>query len=96
MRDEEHLDAGLGASHRWQWRSSLRRRAAPLVPSLGITALCLLLIWPAPMAEAGSPTTPRSSIHIPQIEGAPSLEDFASMQPSTPLVRSMARVDGFR
>ena len=60
------------------------------------TALGALLVCPATFVEGAQPPEARPSLHIPRIEKAPSLEDFASMEPSTPLARSMTRVEGFR
>ena len=57
--------------------------------------MCVLLpLWPA-AADAGQ-TTPAPSVRIPRLETAPTLEDFVSMEPSSDVARSMARVDGFR
>ncbi|MCG6920853.1 MAG: hypothetical protein LJF15_07190, partial [Acidobacteria bacterium] len=63
---------------------------------LQVGALGVLFLWSATAVDGGQSSEARPSLHIPRIEKAPSLEDFASMEPSTPLARSMARVEGFR
>ena len=60
-------------------------------------ALCALLpLCLAPPAESGQGAQARPSIRIPRLEAAPTLEDFISMEPSSDVARSMARVDEFK
>ena len=58
--------------------------------------IAFLPAWPAFSAEPGQATERHESVRIPRLEVAPTLEDFASMQPSSAVARSMARVDEFR
>ena len=69
---------------------------SPFTRSLQILGLSTLL--PVSFAFAGEPgqAAPRPSIRIPRLDSPPTLEDFASMQPSSDVARSMTRVDGFR
>ena len=73
-----------------------RPSVARLIRGLRATALGALLVCLATFVEGGQGPEARPSLHIPRIEGAPSFEDFAGMGPSTPLARSMTRVEGFR
>ncbi|MBT8147263.1 MAG: hypothetical protein KJN90_10455, partial [Gammaproteobacteria bacterium] len=64
---------------------------------LATAALLALLICPTTQAVAAEAqiVTTEDSLVIPVISGEPSLDDFAGMAPSTPLARSMSKVDGF-
>jgi hypothetical protein len=53
------------------------------------------VLFPVSLALAGEPGL-RASVHIPRLDTPPTLEDFASMHPSSGVARSMARVDEFR
>ena len=62
-----------------------------------VLGLCALLpLWSTAEAEEAPLTAPPLSLRIPRLETAPTLEDFTSMQPSSDVARSMARVDRFR
>jgi hypothetical protein len=63
---------------------------------LALTLSGLLPLGTMAPAEGAPAATERPSVRIPRLETAPTLEDFTSMQPSSPAARSMARVDGFR
>ncbi len=69
----------------------------PFAQALRAVALCgLLPAWPVHDAAGAPVAVPPLSVRIPRLESAPTLEDFASMQPSSDVARSMTRVDGFR
>jgi hypothetical protein len=65
--------------------------------TLLIVGLCAALpTWSSAAQEEPSGRVPPLSIRIPRLEAPPRLEDFASMEPSSDVARSMTRVDGFR
>jgi hypothetical protein len=65
---------------------TIRSRAA----LLAIVAACMIQFSPGKLLFAAE-----NSLFIPSIEGEPSLADFADMSPSSPLARSMAKVENF-
>jgi hypothetical protein len=64
-----------------------------LARSLQVLGLSVLVSASAALPEE---TASRPSVRIPRLESPPTLEDFASMGPSSAVARSMTRVDGFR
>ena len=75
-----------------QWRDSLHLRLA--------ACFLILSYFPVPSASAQNrmpavANVKLSSVNIPRIDRAPTLEDFAGMQASSALAREMARITGF-
>src|SRR5512147_846441 len=65
-----------------------------------VSFISLLLFLPPLLASASNPEPPTIEvlnpvIHIPRIVGAPKLTDFEGMLPSTPLAKSMVKIDEF-
>jgi hypothetical protein len=61
----------------------------------GVVCLLLLLSAWCPRSRADSQENGPPKLRIPLLTGAPALEDFVSMQPSSPAAQQMFKVTGF-